>query len=82
MPASFPENYVVKTTNPKKPKVTISYPGAVLNILVQDENTNDQVKDNFKPSISRSKFGPFPGFLNLFLSCLLAIVGFELTTKQ
>ena len=46
MPASFPENYVVKTTNPKKPKVTISYPGAVLNILVQDENTNDQVKDN------------------------------------
>ena len=42
MPASFPENSVVKTTNPKKPKVTISYPGAVLNIMVQDNNTNDQ----------------------------------------
>ena len=42
LPASFPENYVVKTTNPKKPKVTISYPGAVLNIMVQDNNTNDQ----------------------------------------
>ncbi len=44
LPASFPENYVVKSTHPKKPKVTISYPGAVLNILVQDENTNDQVR--------------------------------------
>ena len=42
LPASFPENYVVKTNNPKKPKVTISYPGAVLNIMVQDNNTNDQ----------------------------------------
>ncbi len=44
LPASFPENYVVKTTssNPKKAKVTISYPGAVLNIMVQDNNTNDQ----------------------------------------
>merc|ERR1719204_2635032 len=31
-----------KTNNPKKPKVTISYPGAVLNIMVQDNNTNDQ----------------------------------------
>ena len=27
MPASFPENFEVKTTNPKKPKVAISYPG-------------------------------------------------------
>ena len=35
MPASFPENYVVKTTNPKKSKVTISYPGAMLNIMVK-----------------------------------------------
>ena len=43
MPASFPENYVIKSSNAKKPKVTISYPGALLNILVQDEYTNDQV---------------------------------------
>ena len=27
LPSSFPENYVIKTTNPKKPKITISYPG-------------------------------------------------------
>merc|ERR1719414_115525 len=42
MPASFPENYEVKTNNPKKPKVTISYPGAMLNIMVQDKFTNEQ----------------------------------------
>ena len=42
LPASFPENYVIETTNAKKSKVTISYPGAVLNVMVQDNNTNDQ----------------------------------------
>ncbi|KAH3704627.1 hypothetical protein DPMN_079686 [Dreissena polymorpha] len=35
LPATFPENYVLKTTNPKKPKVTISYPGAMLNVMVK-----------------------------------------------
>lgn len=35
LPATFPENYVVKTTNAKKPKVTVSYPGAMLNIMVK-----------------------------------------------
>ena len=40
MPASFPENYEVKTNNPKKPKVTISYPGAMLNIMVQVQRPN------------------------------------------
>ena len=49
LPASFPENYVVKTTNPKKPKVTISYPGAVLNIMVQDNNTNEQYHELVDP---------------------------------
>ena len=34
----------VKTSNPKKPKVTISYPGAMLNSMVQDKFTNDQVR--------------------------------------
>ena len=47
LPQSFPENFVIKTTNPnpKKSKVTISYPGSVLNIMVQDNNTNDQYHD-------------------------------------
>ena len=49
LPQSFPENFVVKTTNPKKSKVTISYPGSVLNIMVQDENTNDQYHELTDP---------------------------------
>ena len=35
LPATFPENYVFKTKNAKKPKVTISYPGAMLNMMVK-----------------------------------------------
>ena len=35
LPASFPENYVIKTTNAKKAKVTISFPNAVLNLMVK-----------------------------------------------
>ena len=35
LPATFPENYVVKTTHPKKAKVTVSYPGAMLNVMVK-----------------------------------------------
>ncbi|KAL8598378.1 hypothetical protein ACOMHN_032655 [Nucella lapillus] len=45
LPATFPENYVVKTTNPKKAKVTISYPGAMLNVMVKDFFTNDQYQE-------------------------------------
>ncbi|XP_019487455.1 PREDICTED: DNA polymerase epsilon catalytic subunit A [Hipposideros armiger] len=36
LPNSFPENFVIKTSSVKKPKVTISYPGAMLNIMVKD----------------------------------------------
>ncbi|CAK8688654.1 unnamed protein product [Clavelina lepadiformis] len=45
LPSSFPENYVIKSTNAKKPKVTISYPGAMLNVMVKDEFTNDQYEE-------------------------------------
>ncbi len=38
MPATFPENYVVKSTLPKKAKTTISYPGAMLNMMVKVGN--------------------------------------------
>lgn len=41
LPATFPENFVVKTTDPKK-KLTISYPCSMLNLLVKDLYTNDQ----------------------------------------
>ncbi|XP_022098482.1 DNA polymerase epsilon catalytic subunit A-like [Acanthaster planci] len=50
LPASFPENYTVKTTNPKKPKVTVSYPGAMLNIMVKDHYTNDQYQELVDPA--------------------------------
>lgn len=42
LPASFPENFVVKTSNPKKPKFEISYPCLMLNKDVADHYTNHQ----------------------------------------
>ncbi|KAG7199297.1 hypothetical protein KM043_018152 [Ampulex compressa] len=41
LPASFPDNVIVHTTHPKKSKLTISYPNAVLNFMVKDQFTND-----------------------------------------
>ncbi|XP_076247642.1 DNA polymerase epsilon catalytic subunit 1 [Calliopsis andreniformis] len=41
LPASFPDNVVVHTTHPKKSKLVISYPNAILNFMVKDEFTND-----------------------------------------
>lgn len=49
LPNTFPENFVVKTSNEKKPKVTISYPGAMLNILVKEGFTNDQYHELVDP---------------------------------
>ena len=42
LPVSFPENVTINTTHEKKSKLTISYPGAMLNIMVQESFTNDQ----------------------------------------
>ncbi|CAN8193292.1 unnamed protein product [Coccothraustes coccothraustes] len=50
LPNSFPENFVIKSTNIKKPKVTISYPGAMLNILVKEGFTNDQYQELQDPA--------------------------------
>ncbi|XP_059750084.1 DNA polymerase epsilon catalytic subunit A isoform X1 [Balaenoptera ricei] len=50
LPNSFPENFVIKTTSVKKPKVTISYPGAMLNIMVKEGFTNDQYQELAEPS--------------------------------
>jgi DNA polymerase epsilon subunit 1 len=41
LPATFPENFVITTTDPKK-KLVISYPCAMLNLLIKDFYTNDQ----------------------------------------
>ncbi|XP_038229566.1 DNA polymerase epsilon catalytic subunit A isoform X2 [Dermochelys coriacea] len=47
----FPENFVIKSTNAKKPKVTVSYPGAMLNILVKEGFTNDQYQELVDPAM-------------------------------
>lgn len=49
LPNTFPENFVVKTSIAKKPKVTISYPGAMLNIMVKEGFTNDQYHELVDP---------------------------------
>lgn len=41
---------MVKTSNEKKPKVTISYPGAMLNIMVKEGFTNDQYHELVEPA--------------------------------
>ncbi|XP_065339696.1 DNA polymerase epsilon catalytic subunit 1 [Cloeon dipterum] len=53
LPASFPENFEIRTSNPKKSKVVVSYPNAVLNLMVRENYTNDQYQtlvdgDNLK----------------------------------
>ena len=42
LPATFPENYEVITRDPSRPKVVISYPCSLLNLLIKDHYTNDQ----------------------------------------
>ncbi|XP_018496572.1 DNA polymerase epsilon catalytic subunit A [Galendromus occidentalis] len=49
LPASFPENFEIRSSFEKKPKVVISYPGAILNIMVQKLNTNDQYHELVDP---------------------------------
>ncbi|KAJ8897708.1 hypothetical protein PR048_003058 [Dryococelus australis] len=49
LPESFPENYVIKSTYAKKPKVTISYTNAVLNKMVKDNFTNHVYQELVDP---------------------------------
>lgn len=49
LPSSFPENYEFTTTVPRKSRVTVSYPGAMLNVMVQDFFTNDQYQELVDP---------------------------------
>ena len=42
LPSSFPENVTVLTNDKTKTKLNISYPGSMLNIMVQEHFTNDQ----------------------------------------
>eukprot|EP00731_Ephydatia_muelleri_P013540 Em0007g850a len=49
LPSSFPESFEIQTSNPKKAKFMISYPGAMLNVMVQDYFTNDQYQELVDP---------------------------------
>lgn len=42
LPGTFPQEFEILTNLPKKSKITISYPNAVLNTMVKDMFTNDQ----------------------------------------
>ena len=57
LPESFPENYIIKTTHPKKPKVEISYTNAVLNSMVQVRTFPDfsPIFDDTEVSLSAKK---------------------------
>ncbi|KAJ8379395.1 hypothetical protein SKAU_G00001730 [Synaphobranchus kaupii] len=50
LPNTFPENFVIKSSHEKKPKVTISYPGAMLNIMVKEGFTNHQYQELVDPA--------------------------------
>ena len=55
LPGSFPDNVLVKTSNPKRPKMVVSYPNAVLNFMVKDQFTNDQYHELIDPSTREYK---------------------------
>lgn len=42
LPGTFPQDFEVQTNLPKKSKINVSYPNAVLNSMVKDLFTNDQ----------------------------------------
>lgn len=50
LPASFPQEFSIKTTHEKKKKINISYPNAVLNTMVKDHFTNHQYHDLITPA--------------------------------
>lgn len=50
LPGTFPQEFEVITNLPKKSKITVSYPNAVLNAMVKDLFTNDQYHKLEKPA--------------------------------
>lgn len=55
LPASFPENLLVHTSDEKKKKLIISYPNAVLNSMVKEYFTNDQYHELVNPETMEYK---------------------------
>jgi DNA polymerase epsilon subunit 1 len=50
LPGRFPQDFEIHTNHPKKSKITVSYPNAVLNTMVKDHFTNDQYHTLEKPA--------------------------------
>lgn len=49
LPGTFPQEFEITTNLPKKSKINVSYPNAVLNAMVKDTFTNDQYHQLDKP---------------------------------
>ncbi|CAO1425761.1 unnamed protein product [Diamesa tonsa] len=50
LPGTFPQEFEFSTSIPKKQKISVSYPNAVLNTMVKDLFTNDQYHVLDKPA--------------------------------
>jgi len=55
LPGTFPQDFEIQTNLPKKSKITVSYPNAVLNTMVKDHFTNDQYHSLEKPAADGQK---------------------------
>ncbi len=56
LPCTFPENFVIKTSNPKKGKVKVSFPCSMLNIMVHNKYSNPQVLCRFELTLLHPTF--------------------------
>lgn len=72
LPSTFPENFTLTTSNPKKAKVKVSYPCVVLNKMVADRYSNTQYQDLVSPGLYKAHSecsiyfevdGPYRGML-------------------
>ncbi|CCW68940.1 unnamed protein product [Phytomonas sp. Hart1] len=55
LPCTFPQNFTFTTSNPQKPKVTISYLCALFNKMVSDRYSNDQYQDLVRPGVYEAR---------------------------
>lgn len=53
VPGTFPEEYELYTTNPKKKKITLEYPGSMLNLMTHRKYTNHQFQELLEPHHKR-----------------------------
>eukprot|EP00967_Tisochrysis_lutea_P132340 scaffold230930_cov33-Tisochrysis_lutea.AAC.7 len=64
LPASFPQNVTATTSDPAKPKVSISYPCVMLNVDVDKNNHNPQYQTQ-NPETGELLTKPYSGLHSL-----------------